>query len=86
MRLKLRVTPKSRANEVAGVRADGALLVRVTTAPEDGRANEAVIRLLSETLGLPRGAIRLVGGASSREKWVELDGIDEAEVRRRLRT
>lgn len=84
MRLKLKVTPKSRANEIVGVRADGALRIRVTAAPQDGKANEAVIRLLSEALGLTRGAIRLAGGASSREKWVDLDGIDEAEVRRRL--
>ncbi|HZE18728.1 MAG TPA: DUF167 domain-containing protein [Candidatus Angelobacter sp.] len=86
MRLKLRVTPKSRANEIVGVRADGALRIRVTAAPQDGKANEAVIRLLSEALGLARSAIRLAGGASSREKWVDLDGVDEAEVRRRLGT
>ncbi|HEY3155553.1 MAG TPA: DUF167 domain-containing protein [Candidatus Eisenbacteria bacterium] len=84
MRLKLKVTPKSRANEIVGVREDGALRIRVTAAPQGGKANEAVIRLLSEALGLARGAIRLAGGASSREKWVDLDGIDEAEVKRRL--
>ena len=84
MRLKLKVTPKSRANEIVGVREDGVLRIRVTAAPQDGKANEAVIRLLSEALGLARGAIRLAGGASSREKWVDLDGIDEAEVKRRL--
>ena len=84
MRLKLRVTPKSRANEVVGMRADGALQIRVSAAPEDGKANDAVLRLLSETLGLPKGAVRLLGGASSRDKWVDLDGIDAAELKRRL--
>ena len=84
MRLRLRVTPKSRADEIVGVRADGALQIRVSAAPEDGRANDAVLRLLSERLGLPRSAVRLLGGKSSRDKWVDLDGIDAAELERRL--
>jgi len=84
LRLKLRVTPRSRTRGIAGWRPDGALHVRVTAAPEDGKANEAVLEILREALGLPRSAARLVGGASSREKWVELDGIDEAEVKRKL--
>jgi uncharacterized protein (TIGR00251 family) len=84
VRLKLRVIPKSRADEIVGVREDGALHVRVTEPPHEGRANEAVLRLLSRALGLPLGAVRLKGGASSRDKWVELDGIDAAELTRRL--
>jgi len=71
-------------DEIVGVREDGALHVRVTAPPHEGRANEAVLRLLSRSLGLPLGAVRLKAGASSRDKWVELDGIDAAELRRRL--
>jgi uncharacterized protein len=84
VRLKLRVTPKSRTDEIVGIREDGALHVRVSAAPQEGRANEAVLRLLRRALGLPPGAVRLKGGASSRDKWVELEGIDAAELRRRL--
>ncbi|HYR51719.1 MAG TPA: DUF167 domain-containing protein [Candidatus Dormibacteraeota bacterium] len=84
MRLKLRVTPKSRADEIVGMREDGALHVRVSAAPESGKANRAVLRLLREKLGLPGGTVRLKAGASSRDKWVELDGIDAAELTRRL--
>ena len=79
MRLKLRVTPKSRADEIVGVRADGALQIRVSAAPEDGKANKAVIAVLAAALG-----VRLLGGKSSRDKWVDLDGIDAAELERRL--
>ena len=86
MRLKLRVTPKSRADEIVGMRADGSLHVRVSAAPESGKANDAVLRLLSKALGLPRSAVRLKAGASSRDKWVDLDGIDAAELARRLGT
>jgi uncharacterized protein (TIGR00251 family) len=84
VRLKIKVSPKGRANEVVGWRADGAIHVRVTAAPESGKANEAVLRVLQDALGLPRTAVRIVGGAASREKWVELDGIDEMELKRRL--
>ena len=84
MRLKLRVTPKSRADEIVGLRGDGVLHVRVTAAPENGKANEAVLKLLGSALRLPKSAIRLKGGAASREKWIELDGIEAAELARRL--
>ena len=85
MRLKLRVTPKSRADEIVGMREDGVLQIRVTAAPSDGAANEAVLRLLSRALGLPKGAVRLKGGASSRDKWIEVDGLTAAELERRLK-
>jgi uncharacterized protein (TIGR00251 family) len=84
VRIKLRVTPKSRADEIVGLRLDGALLVRVTAPPREGEANEAVVRLLSRALGIPRTSVRIQGGARSRDKWVDLDGIDAAEFRRRL--
>jgi len=85
VRLKLRVIPRSRVDEIVGVREDGALHVRVMAPPHEGRANEAVLRLLSRSLGLPLASVRLKGGASSRDKWVELDGIDAAELGRRLK-
>ena len=69
--LHVRVQPKARENAVVGWR-DGALRVRVTAAPEDGRANRAVIDLLSEALGVPRASIALVRGAASRDKWLRL--------------
>ncbi len=84
MRIQVRVTPKSRADEIRASRADGTIRVRVTAAPEDGKANEAVLALLGERLGLPRRSLRLVGGAASRVKWIEADGLEEAELWRRL--
>ena len=84
MRLKLRVTPKSRSDEIVGVLPSGVVQVRVTAAPQDGEANQAVLRLLSRALGVPRGAVRLKGGAASRDKWVEVDGLDAAQAMRLL--
>jgi uncharacterized protein YggU (UPF0235/DUF167 family) len=56
----------------------------VTAAPEGGRANEAVLRLLAQRLQLPRRSVALVSGHSGRDKIVELTGIDEPEAVRRL--
>jgi hypothetical protein len=56
----------------------------VTAPPEDGRANEAALALLRERLHLGPGGLRLAGGASSRRKWIEADGLDEPELWRRL--
>ena len=84
MRLQIHVTPKSRANEILVSRADGVVRVRVTEAPEDGRANQAVIELLRSRLGVPRDHVRVAGGATSRRKWIEVDGLTEAELWRRL--
>jgi uncharacterized protein YggU (UPF0235/DUF167 family) len=58
--------------------------VRVAEAPERGRANEAVLRLLAEALTLPRAAVTLVSGHGGREKIVELTGIGPTLIERRL--
>ena len=84
MRFQVRVTPKSRADGIQASRDGGMIRVRVTAPPEDGRANEAVVALLAERLELPRRSIRLAGGATSRVKWIEADGLEEAELWRRL--
>jgi hypothetical protein len=83
-RFRVRVAPKSRADEIVGTMADGTLRLRVRAAAEDGRANEAVITLLAGVLALPRTAVRIVGGQTSREKWIEAEGITPEEVARRL--
>ncbi len=69
--LRVRVQPKARANAVKGWRGE-ALRVSVTAAPENGKANRAVIELLADTLALPPSSITLVRGAASRDKWFSL--------------
>jgi uncharacterized protein YggU (UPF0235/DUF167 family) len=60
--------------------------LRVAAAPERGKANDAVVALLAETLELPRASVTLVSGAGSRDKIVELAGLEPDEVERRLAT
>ena len=69
-RIALRVTPKASRNRIV---ADAVLLrVYVTTAPEDGKANAAVGKVLAKALGKPRSRLKLLRGQSSRDKLFEV--------------
>ena len=83
MRLTVKVHPSARNNEIVGFQGE-VLRLRVTAPPDRGRANEAVIELLAEALGVPRSRVTLLRGGASREKIIEVEGVDAAEVRRRL--
>jgi hypothetical protein len=82
-RIALRVSPGGSEARVVGRHGDG-WKVRVTAAPEDGKANAAVIRLLASALGLPERDVTLVAGHSARTKVFELSGIGAEETERRL--
>jgi uncharacterized protein YggU (UPF0235/DUF167 family) len=84
-RLRLRVAPGAAAAAVVGRHGD-AWKVRVAAAPDRGKANEAVLALLAETLAVPRSSVTLVSGGGSRDKIVELAGLAPAEIERRLAT
>jgi hypothetical protein len=58
--------------------------VRVAAAPEDGKANDAVLELLARTLEIPRRSLKLVAGRAARDKVVVLRGLTESEADRRL--
>ncbi len=82
-RLRLRVAPGATRAGVVGRHGD-AWKVRVAAPPEGGRANEAVVRLLAETLSVPREAVTLVSGHGGRDKIVELAGLGPSQIERRL--
>lgn len=69
--ITVRVTPNARANEV--VMEEDAIKIGVTVPPEDGKANAAVMSLLSKALGVPKSRLTLVHGQKSRDKKVRLD-------------
>lgn len=82
-RLALRVSPGARRTAVVG-RYGGAWKIAVTAAPERGRANADVVRLLARTLGVPQARVILVKGSGTRDKVVEIEGISTEEAERRL--
>lgn len=59
---------------------NGAVKVAVFAPPEKGKANQAVEKLLASEFGLPKRAVRVVSGGSSRRKTINLEGIAQAQV------
>jgi uncharacterized protein (TIGR00251 family) len=87
VRLRLKVAPKAKRNGIGAWldELDGgkALKVAVTAAPEDGKANAAVVALLAKEWGVAKSAISVVAGATDRRKIVEIRG-QSAELMQRL--
>ena len=82
-RLRVRVQPNAARSEIAGWYG-GALRVRTVAPPVAGKANRALVEILSHALGIPRADVDVTRGHGSKEKVVEIAGIDEPELRRRL--
>jgi uncharacterized protein (TIGR00251 family) len=73
VRLFVHVTPNARKTEVLEV-MDDALKIRLQAPPVDGKANEALLRFIAETLKVPKRMVRLTHGASARRKTIEVSG------------
>lgn len=89
MRLDLKVTPGARHDGFDGwfTDADGRrrLKVKVTAAPEKGKANRAVVKLLAKRLGVAPSDIEVVHGETGRDKTLQIAGPDD-DLRRRIET
>ena len=81
--LNVRVHPGARIARVKEWRGD-VLRIDVTEAPERGRANDGVIRLLSDSLGIARTNLTVRQGHASRDKRIEVSGLDAGELRERI--
>ena len=82
MQLDIRVQPRASRNaiEIDGER----ITVRVTAAPESGKANDAVVALLAKRLGVPKRSVQIVRGYKSRDKGISIEGVSAAEARRAI--
>lgn len=84
--LSLRLTPKSSRDAIEGVESlsDGrsVLKARVRAVPEDGKANDALLRLLAKALDVPLRSLSLSSGATGRTKVIRIEGAPEATVAR----
>jgi uncharacterized protein len=78
VRVALKVTPRAARSAVDGIaldaRGQARLAVRVTAAPDGGKANAAVIKLLAKRWGLPARDLRLISGAAARSKTLQVEG------------
>jgi uncharacterized protein (TIGR00251 family) len=82
-RLSVRLMPSASRAGVVG-RQGEAWKIRVAAPPENGRANDALVSLLADTLGLARRDVSVVAGQRTRNKVVALEGISASELDRRL--
>lgn len=70
--LILKVIPKSSRNEIVGLQPDGSLKVKVTAAPEKGKANAAICSFLADEFGVPKRNVEIVRGETSSVKHVKI--------------
>ena len=82
--IDVRVIPRAGRSGLAGARGD-ALLVRLNAPPVDGAANAELIEVIAAALGVPQRAVSLVAGERSRQKRVEVIGVDVERARGALR-
>jgi uncharacterized protein len=78
--LRVRLQPRARRDEVVGERA-GAVVIRVTAPPVDGRANDALCRLIAKRAGVAPSNVSVVRGHGARDKVVRVEGIEEPALR-----
>jgi hypothetical protein len=81
--LPIQAQPKAKQNAVTGIHA-GRLKVAVTQAPEKGKANDAILKLLAKSLGVKRSQLEIVSGATSSKKVLRITGIDAESLTRRI--
>jgi uncharacterized protein (TIGR00251 family) len=82
--IQVRVSPKAVQGSIVGWMDDGFLKVRILAAPEGGRANIELMRLLAQELKVPIGNLSIIRGSASTNKLIKVVGLEEDEVRRRL--
>jgi uncharacterized protein (TIGR00251 family) len=82
-RIAIKVHPRAKRTAITG-RLGEAYKVDLKAPPVDGKANEECIRFFAELMGVPRSAVRIVQGAAGRMKVVEIEGVQMAEMGRRL--
>jgi len=81
--LSVRLQPRARRDEVVGERA-GAAVIRVTAPPVDGKANDALCRLIAKAAGVAPSKVSVIRGHTSRDKVVRVEGVDLAALRAAL--
>jgi uncharacterized protein len=83
--ISVKVIPRAKKNEVAGLMEDGSVRIRITAPPVEGAANQALVEFLSHLLNIHKNQIEIVAGLSSERKLVSLLGISPQSVEGILR-
>jgi uncharacterized protein (TIGR00251 family) len=81
--LRVRLQPRARRDEIAGER-EGAVLIRVTAPPVDGKANDALCRLIAKKAGVAPSRVSVIKGHTARDKVLQIEGVTAADLRAAL--
>jgi uncharacterized protein (TIGR00251 family) len=79
----VRLQPRARRDEVVGER-DGVVVIRVTAPPVDGKANQALCRLIAKKAGVAPSRVEIVRGHTAREKVIRVAGVEDDALRAAL--
>ncbi len=82
--LAVRVTPRASQNEIVELMEDGTIKVRIAAPPSDNEANEALIKFLSEVLGVPKSRLDIVAGTAGRDKLISVVDMDAETAHQRI--
>ena len=83
-KLKIRVTPRAKRDEVYDILEDGTVKVRLTAPPVDGKANKALIKYFSGIFEIPSSRTEILSGFKSRNKLLVIRGMDSVEIYNKL--
>jgi uncharacterized protein (TIGR00251 family) len=83
--LTIRVTPRARKTEIGGVLEDGTLRVRIAQPPVEGKANKALIKFLSDVLGVRKNMIEIVAGERGLDKIISVIGMEASEAEMKIK-
>ena len=81
IRFRVRVSPAAKKASLGGIH-DGSLKISVTAAPENGKANQAVIAAIAKRLGISKSRVTICSGPTARVKTLEISGVSLSEVQK----
>lgn len=78
--ISVRVKPKAQRNQIYAILMDGTYKIRINESPEKGRANKSLLKYLSKIVGIPHTSFKIISGAGSRQKIIEVQGIRQEQL------
>ena len=78
--ISVRITPRSNKNEIVSIMEDGVVKIKLTAPPVDGKANDALVKFLAETLNVSKSRVEIVAGLSSRNKLITILDLSPSEL------
>ena len=83
--LAVRVTPRSKKNEVSQILSDGTIKIKLTAPPVEGKANKALVKYLAELFDVNSSEVEIIAGEKGRNKLVSIYGLDSEIVNQRIK-